>query len=382
MAHRCDLLGKIGRYDSTAQGGLIVPAYVTRIGVFPYATQDGRTVRELRHPDQVFESKSLATLAGAPLTVDHPSVPVGPDNWGALAKGHLADDVRADGRYVAAKIRVQDAATVGAVKRGELVELSCGYDCDMVAEQGTYDGEAYDARQTNIRYNHVAIGGTDWGRAGNEVRLRTDSKDGAYTFMDMHLDNASAVVTPGATPTVPDVSALVAAQAAERARADKLQGELDQTKAALAKATLELTAASDPARLDSAVTARIALHADARKVLSDPKIALPADPLALMAAVIFAADPAFKYDSKVHSADYLRGRFESATKSAPAAVADAALAQVQATIAAVHADGAAGLPVAPGFVFGADHNEDPGYQKNLKASRDAWKTPTGAVRGS
>ena len=54
----------------------------------------------------------------------------------------------------------------------------------MVEESGVYNGEAYDRRQVNIRYNHIAL--VPRGRAGNNCKLRLD--DDEAIIYDKHIE--------------------------------------------------------------------------------------------------------------------------------------------------------------------------------------------------
>ncbi|HEY3817319.1 MAG TPA: DUF2213 domain-containing protein [Polyangiaceae bacterium] len=175
IVQRYDLAGgSVGAHRRTPQGGLIADARLTRTGVFKYVQPDGTTRRELRHPDDVFHPDSLASLAHAPVTIDHPEV-VTPNNWKDVAVGHVAGTPKQDGKYVTAPIRIHDRDAIDDAEKGKLQELSCGYSCKLDRTPGTYDGEAYDAVQRTIRYNHVAAGPPGWGRAGPEVRMRFDA---------------------------------------------------------------------------------------------------------------------------------------------------------------------------------------------------------------
>jgi hypothetical protein len=157
----------------------VLPAAVTRVGVFEYRTDTG-VVREYRSAEQVFAAESLATLPGAPVTLDHPTGPVTPANWRGLSRGHVVDgsvSVDASSLHVLADIALDDGEAISRVRAGEIREVSCGYSCDVEDVPGvTPSGEAYDRKQTNIRYNHVALGPRGWGRAGETVALRLDAK--------------------------------------------------------------------------------------------------------------------------------------------------------------------------------------------------------------
>ena len=171
MSNRLDVF-RIDSFARHESGALDVKGRLTRTGVLKYA--DGnKNWSELRHEREVFDNDSLESLKGAPFTVGHPGK-VTPENWAALAKGHVRDDVRRDGKYVTATIRVSDAATIKAIEGKKLSELSCGYTCEVEDGEGDHEGEKYHTQQKRIRYNHVGVGAAGWGRAGSEVKLLMD----------------------------------------------------------------------------------------------------------------------------------------------------------------------------------------------------------------
>ena len=53
--------GEFKTVEKTPQGFLKVPAYATRAGVFNYKTNDGKIIRELRSPEEVFHKDSLSS---------------------------------------------------------------------------------------------------------------------------------------------------------------------------------------------------------------------------------------------------------------------------------------------------------------------------------
>lgn len=169
-------VGTLGALSRTPTGGLVVPANVTRIGVFPYRFADGTSRRELRPAEEVFAPASLESLTDVPITDRHPSDLVTADTYRELSRGHVRPGARPEGAFVVADLAVQDADLVGKIERGEAVENSCGYVCDFDPTPGVFDGEPYDVVQRNIRYNHVALGPRGWGRGGREVALRLDSE--------------------------------------------------------------------------------------------------------------------------------------------------------------------------------------------------------------
>jgi hypothetical protein len=184
------------RVKQTSQGFLTVAGRLTRVGVLDYYRADGSVYRELRHPEDVFDARSLSSLVQAPMTKLHGGM-VNPDNVQALQVGVVGADVqgRTDGPYVTGSATVQRADTIKAVIAKDLNELSPGYRCAVEDGPGTWDGsefglgvQKYDGRQRSIDYNHLAIGPRDWGRSGRNVALRMDSLDplGAFARCDSH----------------------------------------------------------------------------------------------------------------------------------------------------------------------------------------------------
>ena len=168
------------RLDSvtkTPQGGLRIPAALTRAGVFEYKRADGSVSRELRHPDDVFHADALASLDSAPLTIGHVGQ-VDPNNWGSVAVGHVVGSPKKEGDFLVADAQIMRGDAIRQVEAGDLKELSCGYSVDLDPTPGEWQGQQYDARQTGMHYNHVALLPEGAGRAGPDVKLRMDAKDG------------------------------------------------------------------------------------------------------------------------------------------------------------------------------------------------------------
>lgn len=174
QARRFDF-GELKSATRTPQGFLMCPGFATRCGVFPYKMANGQIRRELRHPDDVLDPKSIATLKNAVVTVEHPPVMLNPKNVAQYRKGHTGERVEVNRDMIDVDLIIEDQDAIDAVEKNGMRELSSGYDADIVEEEGTYNGAPYDFRQKNIVYNHVAI--VKNGRAGPEVRLRLDSAD-------------------------------------------------------------------------------------------------------------------------------------------------------------------------------------------------------------
>lgn len=159
----------------TSDGYLVAEVKCARTGVQLYrgsemGLADRDTVRVYRPEAAVFAKDSLATFAGKPVTIGHPSGMVNASNWKALAVGDIGEDIARDGEFVRVSIKLMDAAAIQVVKGGTR-ELSMGYTTPIEMHDGrTPTGEAYDAIQTGpIKINHLAI--VPKGRAGSECRI-------------------------------------------------------------------------------------------------------------------------------------------------------------------------------------------------------------------
>lgn len=122
-----------------------------------------------RKPQQVFDERTMASFEGKPLTIEHPEESVSPENYKSLSVGNVHNVHRGmfEGQEVLyADINVYDAEAINLIESGEMVELSCGYDCDIT--------EGDHPEQINIRGNHVAL--CEQGRAG--IARIQDSKWG------------------------------------------------------------------------------------------------------------------------------------------------------------------------------------------------------------
>lgn len=156
----------------TTDGYLAVRAKAARTGVYDYlAGEIGAPdtfkptdkVKVYRDEAEVFAEDAVRSFIGRPITNDHPAEAVTADNWKQHARGTVMSALR-DGDFLAFDLVLMDAEAIADVEKGKR-ELSNGYACDFDWTPGTApDGTAYDARQTQIRGNHVAV--VDKGRAG------------------------------------------------------------------------------------------------------------------------------------------------------------------------------------------------------------------------
>jgi len=159
----------------TSDGYLTAFARVARTGIQVYRGHElGRPdldqVRVYRPPEEVFSSDALRSFAHRPVTLKHPPKPVNSANWRQYAGGQTGEDVVRDGEFVRVPMVMMDAALIDAYERQGIKELSMGYSTDIQWRTGVTDaGEPYDAVQTAIRGNHLAL--VPVARGGDQLRV-------------------------------------------------------------------------------------------------------------------------------------------------------------------------------------------------------------------
>lgn len=367
---------KVGSTRRTQDGYLVADVLTARTGIQQYlASELGLTDRSglvsvYRPEDQVFDTASLASYAHKPVTDDHPTEVVTADNWKSLAHGAIGDEVARDGEFVRVPLIVMDAALINKIEAGK-VELSAGYTCDVEWTSGkTPDGQTYDAVQTNIRVNHVAV--VDRGRAGPKARI--GDKAGAVHWGAVPVEDKVMDERIDPMPKIIMVDGLqVETTDAGAAAIEKLQGQLktadaDKSKlvsdhaaaiaakdAEIGKLTVELKqakdAAPDAATLDKLVSDRSALIEKAKAIVSD-------------------INTVGVSDADIKKAVVAKKLGDAAVKDASAAMIDGMFIALTSDAAARPADPLAGLSPAPIVADG----DDAGQAKYEKRISDAWKT--------
>lgn len=162
----------------SSEGYMAIHAKAARSGIYQYLGREvdpsgsrfkaDAMVNVYRPPEEVFDKASLSSFVSKPITNDHPTEAVTSANWRDLAHGMIMGAVP-DGEYVGFDLAFMDAGIIADLDSGKS-ELSNGYDCNLVFEDGELaDGTKYQAVQRRIRGNHVAL--VDAGRAGSECRV-------------------------------------------------------------------------------------------------------------------------------------------------------------------------------------------------------------------
>lgn len=311
-----DEVALLDGFQRTRDGYLVGVAKCARTGIQLYSgDQCGRpdldVVRVYRAPEQVFDGKSLSSFAHKPVTLDHPDDMVNDKSWKEHAVGHIGDKIEFGEGFVRVPMVLMDAAAIKAVESGKR-QLSMGYTCDLKWEPGeTPDGEKYDAVQTDIRANHLAI--VAKARGGSELRIgdTTSGKESAMPELkmaDVELDGVTVQVADtsvgylrkfisGLQEKLENFSKKMAEDdekakaAAEAAKKDK-EG-YDAAIAAKDAQLVELQAKLKdseltPAKLDAAVKDRAELIGKAKALIGDALVADGRDSADIRKQVVLA----------------------------------------------------------------------------------------------
>jgi len=158
----------------TKDGYLVGVPRVARTGIQKYAgvemdMPNVDMVNVYRPESEVFNLDSWKSFAHRPVTLDHPPEMVDASNWKKYAVGQCGGDIARDGDFIRIPMTIMDQDAIDAIKDGK-AQLSVGYSSKILFEQGQApDGQIYDAVQTNIRVNHVAV--VDRARGGSKLKF-------------------------------------------------------------------------------------------------------------------------------------------------------------------------------------------------------------------
>ena len=173
----------------TDEGFLACMPRIARTGIQIYSgaemgVNDKATVRVYRPEGEVFNVDALKSIGHRTVTLDHPPEMVSAKNWREYAVGHCGGDIARDGSFIRIPMMIMDQRAIEAIRSGR-AQLSVGYTSDVKWGEGkTPDGETYDAIQTTIRANHVAVVGM--ARGGSKLRIGDNSKgESAMLILDV-----------------------------------------------------------------------------------------------------------------------------------------------------------------------------------------------------
>jgi hypothetical protein len=263
-------------------GFLVADAFTARTGIQLYAgIEVGRpdlpVVRVYRDASEVFSHSSLASFSHIPITLDHPAVAVNSENWADLAVGETSTEVLREGERLKLPLIIKKQDAIDAVKSGKR-QLSVGYDCVLDWTSGTHDGVQYQARQRDIRANHVAI--VDVARAGPEFKIgdanwATPLGDTSMTnmpiFKSVVIDGITIQTTDQGAEAIAKLQTKIAELTTDNVRLSGSVGEKDKEIGTL-KIDLQKLKDTPPPNLDKLAADRAALIETARGIAKDLKV--------------------------------------------------------------------------------------------------------------
>lgn len=227
-------IDKGGRITSKVDenGYLRIDGVVAHVGILEYMDDDGTVIREFVPEETLFDEESLKSLAGAPVTLQHPPVMVTPSNYKEYSQGSVNGMPKRDGDNLVASMLVIGNEALHAVEYEGVSELSPGYSVDLDETPGEWQGQKYDRVQRNRRYNHQAI--VDAARGGSVCSLRFDganvpnNEDNSMTQIKLP-DGGTVEVADAAT-----AATINAAIAKQGKRLDSATGQLKKLVKAIA----------------------------------------------------------------------------------------------------------------------------------------------------
>lgn len=86
------------------------------------------------------------------------------------ADGAITGDIEAKDGGLFADLIIYNSDLIKSIENGECYELSPGYECEILQENGSYNGEHYDYKQLLKNVNHLAV--VEQGRTGHELRIQ------------------------------------------------------------------------------------------------------------------------------------------------------------------------------------------------------------------
>ena len=144
---------------------------IAKAGVFEYL---GREISDSLPETEIYKvyrpweelEKSAKDFEGMPVKFGHEWVQ--PEKRD-IKIGAVSGEVKLEEPYLTADIKIYDKDAIEEITQKGIVDLSPGYKAHYKQESGEYNGEQYDFKQEDIKYNHLAV--VENGRSGKDVRV-------------------------------------------------------------------------------------------------------------------------------------------------------------------------------------------------------------------
>jgi hypothetical protein len=187
------------KFQITDEGYLVCQGACARTGIQNYNDEKGGIIKEFRSEKEVFSSDSLDTHKMVPITMYHPGEKVNSENFKDYTVGVTGSSPKKDSDFVINEFKIMEKSIVDDIlkrkERGESIEISMGYDCDVIEEKGMFNDQTYDAIQTKIRINHAALCDQGTARAGRGAKLRFDSEELTECLLDQERELQTIIVS-------------------------------------------------------------------------------------------------------------------------------------------------------------------------------------------
>ena len=184
---------KTSKRSKDSNGFLIVKDNpIAKAGVFDYLLselkqdiepKDDKVVKVYRPFSELIRVKD--SFSNKPIKMNHHWV----GDECETADGAIGSNITIDeaNEYLRADLIIYNPKLIEAIETNELVELSPAYTGKEIAENGRYNGEAYEYKQELGEVNHLAV--VEIGRSGKDLKIYDDkSKLGAVMkFKDMFI---------------------------------------------------------------------------------------------------------------------------------------------------------------------------------------------------
>ena len=148
---------------------------IAKAGVFEYL---GREISDSLPETEIYKvyrpweelEKSAKDFEGMPVKFGHEWVQ--PEKRD-IKIGAVSGEVRLEEPYLIADIKIYDKDAIEEITNKGIVDLSPGYRAYYKQESGEYNGEKYEFKQEDIKYNHLAI--VENGRSGKDVKINDEN---------------------------------------------------------------------------------------------------------------------------------------------------------------------------------------------------------------
>lgn len=148
---------------------------ISKEGVFPYL---GKTISPRLEPNKLYQvyrpfaelsnPETLKSFDGIPFIEDHEMLGEGFTSTDKRTPQGVLMNTRAENGMIVGDLKIFSDSLKARIESGKK-ELSLGYRCHYDLTPGEWNGQKYDAVQTKLRGNHIAL--VNRGRMGSDVRV-------------------------------------------------------------------------------------------------------------------------------------------------------------------------------------------------------------------